>query len=376
MCEDSLKVLDYIYSGMIVIDADLKIHYWNRWLEVKTFIKKESLIGVRITDYFNFIDENELKRKIKFTINFKRQSFYTVGTHKFLIDIELTKITDKIFEVMQQNVIIAPFDLCDDGDKKYALIQIEDVTQLEAAKKRLEIALEKVKLQQATLQSQSRLAAMGEVMENITHQWKQPLNTIISLSNVLSHQLKDKKLINKIKESAEYLHRTVNYFRSFSQDIAQEDSKFDVAESIDKVLGVFDYESFGIKIIKSIDVDSNIFVNGKISEFNQVLLVMLNNAKDALELKKESKPVIKISLKREEDRVVLDIEDNGTGIKDEIKEKIFEPYFTTKFKDQGTGIGLNMAYNIVKKMKGYIDVGNSSELKGAMFRIVLPVEKE
>jgi len=389
MCNEALKVLDYVYAGMIVVDSDLKIYYWNKWLEIKTFIKKDEIIGSHLSDFFNFIDENELKRKVKFTINFKQQSFYTVEPHRFLIDIELTKITDKIFEVMQQNVTITPFNIgtsngnsCKNdhvlggvGDKKFALIQIDDVTQLEAAKKRLEMALDKLQQQQATLQSQSRLAAMGEIMENITHQWKQPLNTIVSLSGVLSMQLKDKKIINKIKESAEYLHKTVNYFRSFSCDVKQDDSVFNIIESIEKVLGIFDYEGFGVKIKRDFDV-KEVYVKGKISEFNQVLLVILNNAKDACMLKKECEPLVLITLREDHEFVYLTIEDNGTGIKDDIKKRVFEPYFTTKFKDQGTGIGLNMAYNIVKNMDGYIIADNSEKLGGALFKIVLPFSKE
>ena len=387
MCSEALKVLDYVYAGMIVVDSDLKIYYWNKWLEIKTFIKKDEIIGSYLSDFFNFIDEEELKRKIKFTVNFKQQSFYTVEPHRFLIDIELTKITDKIFEVMQQNVTITPFDIkiteedkCDEifGDisnKKFALIQIDDVTQLEAAKKRLEMALDKLQQQQATLQSQSRLAAMGEIMENITHQWKQPLNTIVSLSNVLSMQLKDKKVINKIKESAEYLHKTVNYFRSFSCDVKQFDSTFNIIESIEKVLGIFDYEGFGVRIKRDFDV-KEVFVRGRISEFNQVLLVILNNAKDACMLKKTNEPLVLITLREDHEFVYLTIEDNGTGLSEDVKKKVFEPYFTTKFKDQGTGIGLNMAYNIIKKMNGYIIADNSEKLGGASFKIVLPFYTE
>ena len=375
---EQLAFLDYIHNGIIVVDKELRVVFWNRWLEFKTFIKKDAIAGTKLYENFNYINEKELKRKVKFVINFKQQSFYTVEPHKFLIDIQLNNITNRTFELMQQNVILAPFTL--NGSSDYAIIHIHDVTELEATNQKLKNKIEEIKQQQALIESQSRLAAMGEMMENITHQWKQPLNTILSLSRILKNKIDDKKLISKIYQSAEFLYRTVNDFRNFSVNLADDKSTFNLNESIESTLNIFSFNinKFDIKFDKSIE-NKEILICGKISEFNQVLLVILNNAKDALEQKESStNPTIFIKTKIKDDIkddiVELIIEDNGTGIPKDLLIKIFEPYFTTKFRDQGTGIGLNMAYNIIKKLNGSI-VATSSD-NGAIFTINLPILKK
>ena len=125
--------------------------------------------------------------------------------------------------------------------------------------------------------------------------------------------------------------------------------------------------------------DENILVRGVENEFKQVLLVLFNNSKDAIKefrhKNKLEKGILDISLKSIENRVVIDVKDNGGGVKPEIMEDIFSPYFTTKAENNGTGIGLHIAKNIIEtRMEGSLSIKNIA--KGSCFTIILSLQKE
>ena len=168
----------------------------------------------------------------------------------------------------------------------------------------------------------------------------------------------------------EFMSQTIDEFRNFFMP-KKEKEQFSLHRVVDIVINIISSTLSNYNIKLEINVDEKIVLNTYINEYEQVLLNILNNAKDFLIEKNVKNPFIKIEAYEEDDYVVLTIEDNGGGVLVEPKGKIFEPYFTTKEHSNGTGIGLYMSKIIVdKNMKGKLRVRNTNY--GAKFAIFVP----
>jgi len=226
----------------------------------------------------------------------------------------------------------------------------------------------------SSMLTSSRLAGIGEMMENITHQWKQPLSIILNVVSFLKADTKSNlKDLQIIEDQTRYLDNTIRDFKNFSSHSSEEKSLFELEKSVNETIKLFNFQAIEHKIIVKTDLEKSLFIRGDMGQFNQVLLVMLSNSKDAFLVNNIEDRVIHIHSKIETDKVFIRIHDNAGGIPTEIIAKIFEPYFTTKFKDKGTGIGLSMTYNIISKMNGTLDVKNYKN--GVLFTIMLPIYK-
>lgn len=259
-----------------------------------------------------------------------------------------------------------------------------NIKELERLNKNLQKAQEKLKENSILILEQSKLSAMGEMIGNIAHQWRQPLNVIsLSASIMINHKQKNKlndekffDLNNKIIENTKYLSQTIDTFRGFikSEKTSQEiDFKKLLNEPLHLIQDAF--KAHNIELF--VDVSSKSIENSKIdivkNEFSQVILNILNNAKDALVLNKIKKPWIKMYIEKTTTDILITIEDNGGGIPQDLLPKIFEPYFTTKHKSKGTGLGLHMTYRIItESFKGKIWAENTED--GVKFFIQLPLQ--
>ena len=230
------------------------------------------------------------------------------------------------------------------------------------------------------------MAAMGEMIGNIAHQWRQPLSTITTASTGIILQkemgiLNDEfflEALSKINSSAQHLSKTIDDFRNFFKPNKQENMVFAeniINTTVDLVSAQFSTKD--IKIIKNIE---NIEFLTYENELIQALINILNNARDELiKLPDTQEKLIFIDIfKNKQNGVEIAIKDNAGGIKEEFLDKIFEPYFSTKHKSQGTGIGLYMTEEIIiKHLNGEIFVENKEFIyegknyKGALFRIIL-----
>jgi len=226
----------------------------------------------------------------------------------------------------------------------------------------------------SSMLASSRLAAIGEMMENITHQWKQPLSIILNIVSILKLEMKDNKELQIIEEQTRYLDKTIRDFKDFSSHSEKEKSSFLLEKSVEESIRLFNFQAIANIIVINTNLEKNLSIHGDIGKFNQVLLVLLSNARDAFLSKSVMNRVIEIESKTVSDKIIIQVQDNAGGIPEEIIGKIFEPYFTTKFKDKGTGIGLSMTYNIIKKMGGKLEVINHED--GALFKIILPKIKD
>ena len=248
-----------------------------------------------------------------------------------------------------------------------------------------------IKEKERMLFQQSKMASMGEMLGNIAHQWRQPLSVISVAAGAvkLGHEYEgtygEKEIIDfldSINNSTQYLSETIDDFRNFfTQDI--ENNDFDCVNAINKTLKLlssdFKYKEINI-IFKRIESD-NIFASE--NEFKQVMMNIFNNAKYVLlEKVLDEKKYIFIDVYIEGSYINIDVVDNAGGIDENIIDKIFEPYFTTKHKSIGTGIGLYMVEEILTKhMNGEISAINENYIyedlpyKGAKFSIKIPISK-
>jgi signal transduction histidine kinase len=486
-------ICNTVDNGIIVLDKDLRVLFWNRWLETRTGLEASNIINKNILDFYSNIDEKKLKRKITTALKLNSPTFYTPQTDNFLINIEINNISDRVFNQMQQSITITPLDL----EESLVILYIYDITflsetnyKLEMAKKNLSekneelrlildttmeaiiifkdnsvvdcnkiaielfnkqmkyelinksfddlinnknsdifnekepfetnltredgsefnaiinikdtslnnqifkivtiVDIEDLKRKENLMAEQSKLAAMGEMLGNIAHQWRQPLN-IISMSSSNLKLKNDMGELNSstLRESLSLILKTINHLsdtiETFNDFLKtdKEKSIFNVNDNIKNSISLVDnfFKNFNIDIV--LELDDDVFLNNLANEFSQAFINILNNAKDAivLNLKDNESGLIKIKTKKIDNFIEILVLDNALGVDKDILNKIFEPYFTTKHKYQGTGLGLYMTRKIINSsMGGEISVQNKKfthnkkEYKGAEFKIKIPLK--
>jgi len=226
-----------------------------------------------------------------------------------------------------------------------------------------------------------KMASLGDMIANIAHQWRQPLSVITSCASglqlskegdMLDDDVFDKYMDTIIAQS-NYLSDTINIFRDFIQE-EHVFSEVVLQTEITHALQILDavIKDNDIKLIDNIDYNDSINIRLVTGELPQVIINIINNAKDALNENKIEHKTIILNLTKQNNMAIITIEDNAGGIPEHILPKIFEPYFTTKHKSTGTGIGLYMSYDIITKhFNGKLYAQNSEQ--GAKFFIELPL---
>ena len=232
------------------------------------------------------------------------------------------------------------------------------------------------------LKSQTKHAAMGEMIAMIAHQWRQPLTILTSINSKLNvlysmNMLTEEKFndsFNKSKNIINHLSQTINDFRNFFKENSLEE-EIKVPDLMNKSIKLIDisFNEHNIKIVENYEDDTkNLTLKLPISKFTQVLLNLLKNASDAIIENNPKEKLIKINTKKVNEILKITIEDTAGGIPKDIIERVFEPYFSTKDLN-GTGLGLYMSKLIIEEqLNGEISVKNTQN--GALFTIILPKE--
>ncbi len=234
---------------------------------------------------------------------------------------------------------------------------------------------EKVFEKNKLLIRQAKLASIGEMLEHIAHQWKQPLAQINSIVLNIESSYEDGKLhknllekeLSQIENLTFFMSETIESFRNYLHP-DKEKTVFTMKEAIEETLSLIMPLLKHKKIECNVKIENDKKVKGYKKEFVQSLLVILNNAKDALLEKNPKNPYIQINVNVINEKIVLHIQDNAGGIEQKNMEKIFDPYFTTKKKSKGTGHGLSMAKMIIEGSFGG-KISAKNEKDGANFRI-------
>jgi signal transduction histidine kinase len=314
---------------------------------------KNELIGKNLLDY---IDDKHKNLLIK---NYRKNTLP--------YELELI-INNEKFTCLGQGKFIKL------NGKKLKLSTLIDITELKAKDK--------------LLFQQSKMASMGEMIGNIAHQWRQPLSVISTCASGIKfekefNQISDERLfesLDLIVENTQYLSKTIDDFRNFFKaDKVIED--FCINDSINSVLKLLKSSIQNHNIQVETHFTGKLIVYGYPNEFLQVLINLFNNAKDVLISQPIDSRFLIINTYIKSNKTVIEVCDNGGGVDELIISKIFEPYFTTKHKSQGTGIGLYMSHQIVvEHMKGEIFaknieiVRNEKVYKGCSLIIELPIK--
>ena len=270
--------------------------------------------------------------------------------------------------------------------QQQALQMEEEIAERVAAQEELELlnhsleervdaAVSDLRRKDQLLIQQSRLAAMGEMINNIAHQWRQPLNNIglivqnlqISFSSGSISQEELEREVGKAMAVIMHMSRTIDDFRNFFRE-DKEKRQFVVNGVVSRTLEFVSAALESRNIQVAVESDEEVVASGYQNEYAQVLLNVISNASETSVERRMDEPRIIISISRKDGRSLVCVRDNCGGIPDEIMPKIFDPYFTTRAPDKGTGIGLYMSKVIIEQnMGGSLTVRNADG--GAEFRI-------
>ena len=247
------------------------------------------------------------------------------------------------------------------ADENLYSITLTDITEVEAYKSELQEKIKKIKEKQQILIQNSKMASMGEMIANIAHQWRQPLNSLSALHTVLMMDYEDngkltqEEIAQFKEESSQYIHKmsnTIDDFRNFFSP-TKEKEQFVVSNAIKESIK-FVKDSYLDSSVELIDrtQDGDTQICSYKNELMQVIMILLNNSRDAVVGNKIEKPQVIVDLLHKDEKIEIRVKDNGGGIDDDIMDRIFEPYFTTKFKSDGTGVGLYMSKMIIEDSIG------------------------
>ena len=350
--EELETIFKSVRDGIAIINFETKFVSFNdTFIELMGYTREELL-----TKTCRELTVEEDREKNDYSIKYAIENGYIENIEKRCI----TK-DGKVFTV-NMGVSLLP-------DKQRLLLTLKDMTSIKL------------------LQEQAKLVSMGEMIGNIAHQWRQPLS-VISLGatglklqkeyNVLSDE-QFVEICDNINNNAQYLSKTIDDFKDFVKG-EREIVKFKLRDTIESFLNLVDgtIKNNNITIIQ--DIQEDIIINSYPNELIQCFINIFNNAKDALkDIDDDSYYFISASIENNE--IIIVFKDNAGGIDKNILPNIFDPYFTTKHKSQGTGLGLSMTYNLITSgMKGTIEAHNvtykynEKKYTGAAFKIILPLK--
>ena len=224
------------------------------------------------------------------------------------------------------------------------------------------------------IEQQSRLAAMGEMIDAVAHQWKQPLNAISMMMDMLKDDFHtndvNSEYIDDLDESIhfqiDHMVNTLNEFRNFLRPTTKNEN-FPINTILQNVQMLMKDELITQNLHMHLDIDQDIQVFGNKNEFKHLFINLINNSIDAFNEQHIRKRELYIRCFSKNKKIYIEIEDNAGGIPKNIIKHIFKPNVTTKADAKGTGIGLYMSSQIVRKNNGSISVINTED--GALFTV-------
>ncbi len=348
-------VLETTASAIIAFDAELNILTYNKSAERMFGYEEADVIGkMTLESVFGFDLYEKNRRMIDLLIHNGHHDFFEEGN-----EVEFSKKDGSIF------IARLAFG-CSRGEPKIYVASLEDITH--------EIEQKYMMLQQ------SRLAAMGEMIGNIAHQWRQPLNTLAlqiqDIQDAFEYGELDEAYLDKnVKTSLRVINRmseTIDDFKNFFKPNKKK-SLFTLDEVIDDTLALVDAGLRHSGVSMELDLRHHSRIFGFKNEFSQVVVNIIKNAKDVMDERHVKEGKIAIRSFMDGGDMVITIGDNAGGIPKEVIDRVFDPYFTTKEEGKGTGIGLYMSKMIIdQNMKGNLSVKNDGE--GALFTIRLNKE--
>ncbi len=355
-----------VSDGQIIVlraknSENLEILYVSNSIKIYGYSKEDFLEkGLRYLDIIHDDDKDEVMASLHAHIN--------QGFKDFSKSYKIITKSGEIRWVFNRMLFIKD----DFGNITNLFGYIYDITALKQSETELSFLVsqevEKNQAKERLLIQQNKLAAMGEMIGSIAHQWRQPLNNISLILHFIKDNFKTlpenslKKYVENAKEQIEYMSQTIDDFRNFYKPSKNKEN-FDVKSAINASVSILQSQFQKNNI--SLHVRGESFkIYGHENEFKQAILNILANALDAIKVSKPETPWIMIDLHQN----TIELSNNGGQASKEVLERMFEPYFTTKFENKGTGIGLYMTKTILENIEATIKVHNTKE--GVLFTIV------
>ena len=350
-------IFNYSIDGLAIVDLESNFLKINESYKKMTGFSEDELLN---TSCIKLTAPEDVKRT--------EEAIANIIENGSVVDFEKTCIVkDNLHLSVNMSMVLLP-------DKKRILLSIKDITQ------------------HKLMESQSKLASMGEMIGNIAHQWRQPLSLISTIASGIKVQVEfgqfnEKDIIpdmdNIIKQTT-YLSNTIDDFRNFIKN-SNEKSEVQISNVINKTLSILNPSMVTHNINVILNLEDDIKIIGYENQLIQALINIINNSKDAIKekLKENEERLIFIKTKSTNNSFILEIKDNAGGIIESVIDKIFEPYFTTKHKSIGTGIGLSIAHQIITEHhNAHIIASNKTyeyenkTYTGACFTITFDKQKE
>jgi PAS domain S-box-containing protein len=344
--EDKAVLLDSIADGVYGVDKESNCTFINRVALEMLELQENEVLGKNQHDVFHHHKPNGEKYMIEdcpIYLSLNDRQTRTCEEYFIKKDNTFFPVCLTVAPTSDNGVVVVFRDIT--SRKEYEKILKEKVEE-EVSKNRTKDIL---------LQHQARLAAMGEMMGNIAHQWRQPLNAITTvISGLVAKQKYDLLQKNDISDANEqileyayFMSNTIDDFRNFF-NTSQEQQEFFLHDSIYESVNIIKKTYENLQIDLDINIDEHLSIIGIKNLLSQVILNILTNAKDAFQYKNINQKTVTINAKKINSMIIINIQDNAGGVQDTIIDKIFDPYFTTKHQSRGTGIGLYMNTQIIQ----------------------------
>ncbi|QKF81537.1 sensor histidine kinase [Halarcobacter ebronensis] len=358
-----IPFLSIVFIAFFTISYYLKINNLHFEEELKEY--KALYLELNPTKSFDLIEK-------------EKRATYEKNSDEFIKFVEILTVSILIFMALFTALMNS---IINDTIKKYILQVQNKEKKLQSLNKNLatkvQEGIEEAKRKDRTILQQSKLARMGSMISMIAHQWRQPLTELSGILMELETAVRFKKAndthilssIDRSDKMIEFMSKTIDDFRNFYKPDKKKEN-FYLLDSINSAVNLID-ATFKEKDIEfRIITKQNEKIYGYPTEFAQVILNLLTNAKDVLVEKNIKKPKIELTISKVGVNNIIELKDNAGGIEQENIDNIFDPYFSTKSPSKGTGLGLYISKLIIERnMGGELTVYNNEE--GAVFKIVL-----
>ncbi|QOY51129.1 sensor histidine kinase [Candidatus Sulfurimonas baltica] len=337
-------------------------------------------ISIYITNLTNY--------DLKMAISERKDTQNVFNTLSMILNISIVWVF--LFSIILSIVIIIHFKRLHFGLEEAVNEKTKELQALnDSLEKRIQNEVAGSRKKDLIMFQQSRLASLGEMIANIAHQWRQPLGSLMMIVQGIQTKMELGKLTPEIVEEkvndaillANNMSNTLEDFKSFFKPNRDEE-EFSLKDCIKNSFELSKYVLDKEKIEFHLKILHDVKIHGFYNELSHVFLNIITNSKDAL-ISKEHKRLIEITVKKSKNKIRINIVDNGGGINAKVLPHIFEPYYTTKYKSAGTGIGLYMSKQIIEKhMLGTIDcknvyykIANQNFENCTLFTITIPANK-
>ncbi len=374
------QMFDIINAGIVVLDRDLKIIKWNRWMETHSRITTEEIIGKSILTYFPSLDTSWFLRGCKAVFTFGNFAFFSQKIHQYCFPFKTDETFQATFEYMQQNCTMGPIRR-EDNTVEYVYIMVQDVTDLVAATLNLMKATEEAKKLADEANAANR--AKGDFIANMSHEIRTPMNAIIGFTELLAGRIEDDQLkgyLSGISASGNTLLKLINDILDLSKIEAGmlklEYEPINPYSVFNEIGQMFSPRCMEKDVDFRMEID-HLLPKGLLLDGIRFRQILINLVSNAVKFTESGYVKLSISVDRiNEENGTLDfhfsVEDTGIGIAEDQKKLIYDPFIQQDGQKTaeygGTGLGLSITNQLVEMMDGTITESGKAG-KGAIFSV-------